>query len=550
MQHHDSDVKNARCQPGDEAEIVQSVNGQSVAEAAGEIKHPQPVVLPNEFHTDLSGVSPEIPSSIIGDLDVSRSSGKAQNSLSNIQAIIDRDPVFERITRFDRATGQITFSPRFASLDHLHAAITEYLSGYYTLETTAPKLEWIVNLIAYRNQYNSVVQLMNRLGEAPPENPIDGLVERLRPENPDETPFIRETLDLFFQKHNLQIIVPEVTGGELRYPNDVVPVLRGGQGIGKTLLIRGLSISPDYYLDVGAGDLDDLGTRDGQLKLTGKDLVELGEYRSPKTLDRLKSLASMTTFEYRPPYARGTVSVPRTASFLASTNTVHYLTDGTGNRRFFPVNLADIDRSVFSEDPELFRRVRVWYWRWAQKWVKAAGDNLRERLFDIHPSKELEEHLSQSRQLVRHVDATEESVERYFDMVREAVESGDWHELSEQRTTQAHYREYYAAGEAVQILFPRGNQPKDFYRVFSEVATREGMKYIKGQIGKSRIRLWVPKERTTYHVPPPVEESLKVKKGGSTQGVTGFQIEGGTWDGGTHNHDDGEIPLEFQGGDS
>jgi hypothetical protein len=240
-------------------------------------------------------------------------------------------------------------------------------------------------------------------------------------------------------------------------------------------------------------------------------VVELGEYRSPKVLEKIKSLASMTRHKYRPPYARGNIDVPRTASFIATTNTRHYLTDGTGNRRFYPVDLADIDRDIFADRPALFRELRAYYWEWARRFIDES-DDLAHNLFSVRESDELREHLSEAREHARHVDATEEVITRYFDTVRRAVENGDFSELTETRPTHDYRWEYYSAFEALKLIYPNGRYPKDFYRVFAEVAEREGLTYRSGRIGGKRLRMWVPDSKPEVEqvtVTPPGEKPKK-----------------------------------------
>ena len=35
--------------------------------------------------------------------------------------------------------------------------------------------------------------------------------------------------------------------------NDIVPILAGGQGIGKTTLVRYIAMEPELYTDLGSG---------------------------------------------------------------------------------------------------------------------------------------------------------------------------------------------------------------------------------------------------------------------------------------------------------
>lgn len=531
-----------------------TVSPEAVAESQRTGKRLVPVSNvpdPPGFFTDTDDVIPDIAPALIPSLEVSRSTGKVQATFANLRLIVDSDPVFRRITRFDRATGELKHSPKYAGMDALFADLAEYLAEIYGLEAPIPKLEWIATRQGHqpRNQFNSVVEAIAEI-PAPTVNPLDDIVEGLQLENPDDAPHVREILDLWLKKASLQLAVPEATNGELVFPNDVIPVLHGPQGIGKTLLSSALAINPNLYLDVGTENLDDLGGRDGMMKLAGLDVAELGEYRSPKTLEVIKSLASITRFKYRQPYARSHVEIPRTVSYIATTNTRHFLTDGTGNRRFYPVNLHDVDRSMF-EDRSPFAALRAYYFRWAIRFIDDASDDLRAALFTVRESDELARHLDVAREAVRHVDSTEEVIEGYFDTVAQCVATGDYSPLAETRPTQAHQREFYSALEAVTIIYPHGRHPNNFYRTFTEVATRAGMIQQKLNIAGRRIRAWIPDsagteggttEGTRYRYHPGGKKRNELKEGeiveeidsnstvnGSGEAVQGFQTGGGTW---------------------
>ena len=57
----------------------------------------------------------------------------------------------------------------------------------------------------------------------------------------------------------------------------------------------------------------------------------------------LKSFLSNTVDEIRVPYGRKSVKKPRRTSFLATVNPTAFLSDETGNRRFFTIEVKNID---------------------------------------------------------------------------------------------------------------------------------------------------------------------------------------------------------------
>lgn len=123
---------------------------------------------------------------------------------------------------------------------------------------------------------------------------------------------------------------------------DGVLVLVGRQGIGKTRFFRRLAIESGLF---GEGKCLNFGDKDTLISATSCWLTELGEIESTMRGDRerLKAFLTSAVDEYRRPYARGSVKALRRTSFCGSANSADFLTDQTGNRRFWTVSVEKID---------------------------------------------------------------------------------------------------------------------------------------------------------------------------------------------------------------
>lgn len=119
-------------------------------------------------------------------------------------------------------------------------------------------------------------------------------------------------------------------------------VLVGRQGLGKTYFFRRLAV--ESYL-FGEGKSLNFSDKDTQINATAYWLTELGEIESTLKGDRekLKAFITASVDEYRRPYARGSVKALRRTSFCGSANSADFLTDQTGNRRFWTVPVEKID---------------------------------------------------------------------------------------------------------------------------------------------------------------------------------------------------------------
>lgn len=123
---------------------------------------------------------------------------------------------------------------------------------------------------------------------------------------------------------------------------DGVLVLVGRQGIGKTRFFRRLAIESGLF---GEGKCLNFGDKDTLISATSCWLTELGEIEATLKGDRerLKAFLTSAVDEYRSPYARAATKALRRTSFCGSANSSDFLTDQTGNRRFWTVPVEKID---------------------------------------------------------------------------------------------------------------------------------------------------------------------------------------------------------------
>lgn len=120
---------------------------------------------------------------------------------------------------------------------------------------------------------------------------------------------------------------------------DCVTVLDGGQGIGKSTIIKDLVTSEFYSETLSLTDMED---KAGAEKLQGFWAVEIGELAGMKKADveKVKAFLSVCDDKYRPSYGRVVESHPRQCIIIATVNGERgYLRDITGNRRFWIIKL-------------------------------------------------------------------------------------------------------------------------------------------------------------------------------------------------------------------
>ena len=142
--------------------------------------------------------------------------------------------------------------------------------------------------------------------------------------------------------------------------NECVPTLIGAQGCGKTTFFHRLLPTElrQYYLD----HLNLSNKFDKEMALTNKLLVNLDELDAirPSQHAALKQTLSKSKVNGRPIYGCSQEDRPRFASFVATTNNPHPLTDATGSRRYICLLIPDgqyIDNSGEIDYGQLYAQV-------------------------------------------------------------------------------------------------------------------------------------------------------------------------------------------------
>ena len=146
---------------------------------------------------------------------------------------------------------------------------------------------------------------------------------------------------------------------------DHVLVLEGSEGVGKSTALS--ILGGEFYADTAI----DITNKDAYLAIRGKWIVELAELDS---LMRAESSAAKAFFSssvdrYRRPFAKDVVEVPRTCVFAGTTNHSDYIRDSSGGRRYWPVEVGEIDLDglrrdrdqIWAEARMLLREIGRWW---------------------------------------------------------------------------------------------------------------------------------------------------------------------------------------------
>lgn len=286
----------------------------------------------------------------------------------NILKILESDPRFDNV-RFNIMRGypeKIVDGKRIAWSDSDDASARTYIESAYKL-ANKQKYEDAFAVFGNKRKYHPVQERINSFV-------WDGFprVEKFLSNwmGADDTPFNRECSRLLF------------AGGINRAYKagckfDCVIVLIGAQGAGKSSLCRWLAMDDDFYASIKT-----ISGQKGYESIQGIWICEIEELlatlandksgRKPEEL--AKAFLSEQSDYYRRPYERRPTYNPRNCIFVGTTNRSEFLTDKTGNRRWFPVHCKQSAKWLYDHESDCKEAIQQC---WAEMLVAyKAGDIL------------------------------------------------------------------------------------------------------------------------------------------------------------------------------
>lgn len=230
---------------------------------------------------------------------------------------------------------------------------TDYTSLRITLERSGFKpvgrelARDVVELVAKENQFDSARVWLDAL-EHDGTPRVAGFMARYF--GTDDTPYTRAVGLYLWTAMAGRVLEPGIKA-------DMVPILVGAQGAGKSSGVAAMVPSPDFFAEVSFNDKDD----DQARRLRGKLLAEISELRGLGTrdLEAIKAFVTRTHEQWVPKYREFATSYARRVVLVGTTNQDEFLADETGNRRWLPVRVGRVDvRALHRDHLQLWAEAR------------------------------------------------------------------------------------------------------------------------------------------------------------------------------------------------
>ena len=218
-------------------------------------------------------------------------------------------------------------------------------------------LQDILMELAHQNAYSPIEEYLLSLPQ--PENTtiLDNLAERYFGATlPTYQSFVRRTL--------ISAVARALSPG---CKVDTALILQGNQGFLKSTFFKILAGGTYFYDSVGA-----VSDKDERLKLHRAWFVEWSELESVfgrRDISATKAFLSCSVDALRPPYHRDTQDFPRASIIVGSTNKDEFLSDETGNRRFWVVPVKKkIDLELLAQERDAIWAAAVLAYKSGENW--------------------------------------------------------------------------------------------------------------------------------------------------------------------------------------
>ena len=186
---------------------------------------------------------------------------------------------------------------------------------------------------------------------------------------------------------------------------DDMIVLIGGQSAGKSTIVRWLNMEDEFFREIKT-----INGKEGIEAIRG---VWIGEVAELMAMTRVKEAEAVKAYitsqedSYRPPYGKHVQTIPRRCMFIGTTNNPQFLTDKTGNRRFYPVKCQSFAYKLYENEGIIKEYIR-------QAWAEAVH-LYKEGKLQQYARKEVLEQIREAQEAAMEDDWRIGAIEQYLE---------------------------------------------------------------------------------------------------------------------------------------
>lgn len=266
-------------------------------------------------------------------------------------------------------------------------AIKNYFSKHFNFEPAIEKIDEALMIMAHENKFHPVKEYIEGI-EWDGVNRLDTWLTRYLGAKSQPKEYLK-----CVGAKVLTAMVARIYEPAIKF--EYVLILEGLQGAGKSSAARILS---DPWFSDSQIRVDD---KDAVVNMQGIWVYELGELSTMtrSEVNAMKQFISVQTDRLRLPYGHRSISLPRKTIFIGTTNDRQYLKDKTGNRRYWPVKIKELDRAALIRDrDQLMAEARLAY---------ECGETL-------YPSRDQEPLMTKEQSLRVEVDELEDHIKVFL----------------------------------------------------------------------------------------------------------------------------------------
>ena len=330
-----------------------------------------------------------------------------QNSIYNIERILEIDPILKESFQYNDFTNEIDVVKNVPLLhiqkgymkDDYYTSIVSYIeksSKYQHILFDTSRVRDAVLMVAREHHYNPIIDYMKEALKQWDSKP------RLESVLPTYLGVEKSEITTLITKLFFTGVVAKAYEPKTKF--DYVLDLVGGQGAGKTTFLQ--KIAPlGYYTDqfTSFDNKDDYAVMRRAVIINDDEMTATAN----ASFETLKKFITLQEFEYRKPYGHQAERFAKHFVMARTTNELYYLKDKTGERRFLPV-LVNKNRQVKNPVEDLTPEIVQ------QLWGEAVNLYQNQK-FSFKLNKDMQRELNVHRESFMYTDEIEDRIEELLD---------------------------------------------------------------------------------------------------------------------------------------